>query len=185
MTDGFTETHIGAPAGLLGQAALTLRANGYATRYVAQAEGQLLLASNQWFIIGVAQFDSLADLALVESSGSTALSEEMVDVGPLRWDAYLLLLTSNARDHDDVPPSVAEITYNTQYHRRLIKWGVLPTADSISVALGPFLALQNGNASEPMDPVRLIATRMQLHGVSADQAESALAEWITDGRPKS
>lgn len=185
MTDEHTDHSHGGPTGLLGPAALTLQANGYDTKYIAQDHGQLLLASNRWFIIGIAQFESVADLPSIESSCSIALSEELVDVGPLRWDAYLLLLTSGARDHDELPASVAEITYNTQYHRRLVRWGVLPTEDSTALALRPFLPLQSANASEPTDPVRQLATRMQLHGLSSDQAEMAIGQWTAEGKQQS
>ena len=182
MTDGYMDRSHGMSMGLLGSVALSLRANEYDTKYVTQDNGQLLLASNRWFIIGVAQFESVADLPSVESSSSIALSEQIVDVGPLTWDAYLLLLTSNPRDHDQVPASVSEITYNTQYHRRLIRWGVLPTEDSIARALRPFLPLQSANASEPTDPVRLLSSRMQLHGLGSDQTEMAIGQWTAEGR---
>lgn len=175
----------GGASGLLGQSALTLQANGYLTRYVVQDSGQLLLATNPWFIIGIAQFESLADLSTVESEGSFALSEQLGDVGPLRWDAYLVLLTAGARTDYEMPVSVAEITYNTQYHRRLIRWDVLPTEDSISTAFRPFLPLPNANVSEPTDPVRSLVNRMQLHGLTSEQAEMSIGQWIVEGRQRS
>jgi hypothetical protein len=182
MSNDPSDAGPGGASGLLGQSALTLQAHGYRTRYVVQDSGQLLLATSPWFIIGIAQFESIADLPTVESEGSFALSEQLADVGPLRWDAYLVLLTSGGRADDEMPLSVAEITYNTQYHRRLIRWDVLPTEDSLATALRPFLPLPSANVSEPTDPVRSLVNRMQLHGLSSSQAEMSVGQWIVEGR---
>ena len=53
------------------------------------------------------------------------------------------------------------------------------------MALRPFLALPGANVSEPADPIRVLAGRMQLHGLSQEEAEMAIAQWTTEGRRQS
>ena len=98
MSDGAFDHGQPSSSGLLGQCALTLQSHDYETKYVAHDAGQLLLARNSLFIIGIAQFDSVSSLSAVESQGSLTLGEQLGDAGPLRWDAYLVLLTPAKRN---------------------------------------------------------------------------------------
>jgi hypothetical protein len=186
MTADLSPTGPVGSSALLGTAALVLQAHGFSTQYLGlEGGGQLLLATDPLFLVGMANFDSAADLPNVEARSSITLGDQMVEAGPHRWDSYLVLLTSSEREDFELSEDVAEITYNTQFHRRIIRWGLLPTEESLTDALRPFLPLPSANVEGPRDPVRLLAERMQLHGLDSSDVEVALAQWNEQGRTPS
>jgi hypothetical protein len=186
LADDLSTTGPVGSSALLGTAALVLQSHGYSTQYlVLEGSGQLLLATDPLFLVGIAKFESAADLPGVEARSSITLGDQIVEAGPRRWDSYLVLLTSSEREDFELSESVAEITYNTQYHRRMIRWGLLPTEESLTDALRPFLPLPSANVEGPRDPVRLLAERMQLHGLDSSDVAVALAQWNEEGRTQS
>lgn len=164
---------------LLGPAALLLRSYGYQTDSAGIGGGAtLLLAENDYFALGVAEFEAPAHLSAVEEACASALAKRIsTEAGPKRWDAYLILLSTTVQDDETMPEAVANIVYNTRFFRRLVRWSVAPESNSLERALRPFLPFTAAQAGLSTGPVDRLKESMASYGVSRDEADHAIALW--------
>lgn len=167
---------------LLGPAALLLQTHRYATHPVSLAPGMtLLLAENDFFAVGLVEFNTPAELSGAEAAGAAELADRLsTGAGAKRWDTYLVLLSATLAG-DAMPESVTTIVYNTRFFRRIVRWNVQPDEDSLSRALRPFLPLTAAQAEQPMSPLNRLAERLPSYGVSAKDAAQAIVRWQTTG----
>jgi hypothetical protein len=168
---------------LLGPAALLLRGHGFVTQPVTLVPGlTLLLAENDFFVVGLVEFATPVDLSSVESASAAEFAARLSDGGGAkRWDAYLVLLSPAALAGDVMPESVTTIVYNTRFLRRIVRWNVGPDEDSLSRALRPFLPLTSAEAGEQSSPLDRLAGQLPSYGISSEDALQALAEWRMTG----
>ena len=169
-------------AALLAPAALVLRRHGFRTRLMASHDTHpILLAENSLFLVGVVEFSGAYDLPSIEAATSTQLADQVAAAGPKHWDAYLVLLSAAAATDRGWSEDVTDILYNTRYLRRIVRWGVIPTESSLSSALRSFLPLPPPSAAGPIDPIQRLIDELPTHGVEAEKAETALAQWRVSG----
>ena len=169
--------------GLLAAASLVLRSHGFAVRSVPlmSLASQLLLAENEMFLVGVVEFSGNESLTVVESAASMALAERLDRAGAKRWDAYLVLITDAPSGDQQMSAAAADILYNTRYVRRIIRWELAPTEESLTLGLRPFFGLpDSGHSLSTTDPSKLMVDRMVAHGADPDDAVGAYERWKAD-----
>lgn len=173
-----------AGSALLGPAALVLRGQGYMTQPVALSAGNtLLLAENDFFAMGIVEFNSTAELPAVEARAAGELAERLAAApnGAKSWDTYLVLLSSLVRSEDAMPEAVTAVVYNTRFLRRIVRWNVQPEEISLARALRPFLPLTTAQTGKSVGAVKLLVERLPSYGVSPESAAEAMAQWRTSG----
>lgn len=166
--------------GIIERASVILREHGYEALTISiMPEKSMLLAENDFFALGVIEFEDVTDLSRVEASAAAELSGRLKDSsGVKRWDAYLVLLSPNRQD--DASPlseSVASIVYNTQFFRRIVRWGTSANDQSLFRALRAFLPLTVTTAGPVVSPAERLAGSLPSFGISADEAAAALVRW--------
>lgn len=164
--------------GLLGDAAALLTARGYTIQHTSLPSADpLLLAENAYFAVGIAEFTSTNGIGLLEADATFAVASRIGEERAKRWDAYLVLLSTLPASERGLPETIKDIVYNTRYLRRLVRWGVSATEESLSEALRPFLPLPPPEEAVPRDPVSLLELRMPSYGVNTEDAANAIAQW--------
>lgn len=174
------EQDYGPAKSLLAAAALVLRSHAFGLRTVPLTgmSTQLLLAENELFLLGLVEFPGPDHLAAVESAAALDLAERLDQAAAKRWDAYLVLLTDSPAANQEMSAAVADILYNTRYLRRIIRWELAPSDDSLTTALKPFLPLPDaGRAADLLDPMQALVARMVAHGIAPEDATEALELW--------
>lgn len=165
---------------LLAAAALLLQRYHYWTEPVALAdERTMLLAENEYFIVGLADFSDAQDLIAAEASASQSLVERLADLDSTakRWDVYLVLLSPSAKSGEDLSETITTIVYNTRYLRRIVRWDLTPDAHVLTRALQPFLPLPAPPLDRPAAPTELLVERLAQFGIGADEARLAVSQW--------
>lgn len=166
---------------LLSSAAEVLGAEGFDLKSLTtdNLASPMLLAENEYFILGLSAFGDAQELAAVEGAAAVGLAEAVIESGSKRWDLYLVLLTESESQDDAMSEVVTEILYNTRYLRRVVRWDVSAVGEFMRFALRPFLPLPPHRAAGDMveDPLRELWERLPLHGVAHDQVRKAIAQW--------
>jgi hypothetical protein len=165
---------------LLAAAALLLQRHGYRTEPVALPDGRtLLLAEDDYFIVGLADFSDPQDLIAAEASASESLVDRLADLDSAakRWDVYLVLLSPSAKSGEALSETITTIVYNTRFLRRIVRWDLTPDVHVLTRALQPFLPLPAPPRDRPAAPTELLVERLAQFGIAADEARLAVAQW--------
>jgi hypothetical protein len=170
--------------GLLEVTARILERSGFTVEHVALSDAiePELLAENEFFAIGVLTRSTLHDLAVAESLAAEALLARLggVEGGAKRWDAYLVLLTSEPSRHADDRERV-DLVYNTRGLRRIIGQGLVPTDESVSRVLTPFLPLSGALDSSFRDIGSELADALAVNGIEQTRAQRYVSAYLDTG----
>jgi hypothetical protein len=175
MTDGVLQQDVE----LLALAREVLAGEGYSVDSVRTSSGlDLVLAENPLFIVAVAAVPTVDQLRLAESFAADALSQRFadVDLGPKRWDAYLVLLSQESRPEQREDARVVfELTYDTHAVRRIVRLGVIPTMSEVRRSLQPFVRpIELSDPSIAKDPLEMMIESLVEHGVSREIASRSV-----------
>lgn len=171
---------------LLAMAREVLASQGFVHEEVDETDGGILLAEDPYFIIGLAATPTIADLLSAEPVVEKTIGDRMqaVDVGPKRWDAYVVLLTQERpSDEGSATRPLFGINYDTRGFRRIARAGVEPTIRGVRNALTPFVQPvrleEAGLASDPFDSMTEALVR---HGVDSELAVRSVEVFQQGGR---
>lgn len=146
----------------------------------------VLLAENPFAIVALAATPTLTDLLVAETTIESFLRKRIAesDVGPKLWDAYLVLLTQeSSQSQGRAYQRLFEINYDTHEFRRIARVGVGLTFREVRNALTPFVEpLRLNDAGLSADPMDLLPTALNRHGVDLDTAERAVNIFRQGGR---
>lgn len=143
----------------------------------AEAEEEVLLAEDAYFVLAAAATPSLARLRFVEPFLSSYLASRMAErsVGDKVWDGYVVLLTDERFSDLDSTSSIYQMLYDTSYVRRMVSLGVRPTKSSLRNALRPFLSLRRVEVCEVLgDVLHDLAEALATEGVDRSTAVKAV-----------
>lgn len=154
-------------------AAVQLASAGFTVEMAVGDSGSgLLLAENELFVVGIGSTSEVAKIEpLVDELALTLVDRVSdVDIGPKRWDVYLVVLCSGLPEEGE-RERITSITRNLHNFRRIVRVEVLATQASVSSALSMFLPFAKRELSDvTRDALSLLAEELPLHGV--DQAEA-------------
>jgi hypothetical protein len=175
---------VSAGDGLVEAATRILERSAFKTEHgsLPGVGGPWLLAENEFFAIGVLAGASLHDLAVVDSVAAAAVLDRLggTEGGAKRWDAYLVLLTSEpSRDADD--RERVELVYNTRGVRRIVGQGLSPTDDSVGRVLTPFLPLRGPLDASLGDIGSDLADALAVNGVDQTRGERYVSAYLDTG----
>lgn len=146
-----------------------------------------LLAENELFALGAIAGQSLEDLEAVEATATEVLLDRLGGraAGAKRWDAYLVLLTSQRWDSVDDRDRVG-IVYNTRGVRRLVSAGIVDDEEHeleklVAEALAPFLPLRDPLATGLTDLDDALTSALTVNGISEDSARRYVAAFRARG----
>ncbi|HZW43607.1 MAG TPA: hypothetical protein VFF32_04330 [Dermatophilaceae bacterium] len=139
------ETELQFDPALLGLAHRVLKRRGFLVREGALrglADAPWLLAESDDFVLAVVAGRGIADLELLESHAAPELGEMLAqgDLGPKRWDAYLVLMASGDSDERG-NREVVDLQYNTRALRRIVALGVSADEEAVLSVLATFMPL--------------------------------------------
>lgn len=168
---------------LLPLAALMLRSHDYTTRSaVVDRDIPLLLAENDYFALGVTEFQSPRELPTVAESAAAALASYVSDsAGAKRWDFYLVLLSQASLAESAMPEAVTTIVYNTTLFRRVVKWNLEPSEESVARALRSFLPLTAAQAGVAANPLERLRDRLPTYGLSEAMTAQTIEQFRASG----
>jgi hypothetical protein len=175
---------------LMSLAESVLDTEGYELEIRAQAPLPVLFAENSFFLLAVVTLATISELLVAEPIASSVLSDRLseVDVGPKRWDVYLVLLTQERlTEGSDATRTLFEINHDTSRVRRIAHSGVSPTLAGVRLALNPFLApiaLEDPAATD--EPLEMLTEALVEHGVDRSIASRVVQAFrhgvpISDG----
>lgn len=145
----------------------------------------MILAENVFFVIAVVSCHTIQDLTYAQGAAEQALVERLatVNLGPKKWDAYLVLLTQErSREDDLVTRELYAINYDTTRLRRIAHTAVSATSVSVSHAMAPFLAPPEGSAMNmPGDPFARLLDALEARGVDRNIADRAISAFEQGG----
>ena len=152
---------------LLVLARSVLADEGYSVEDV-DGELPLLLAENNYFVVGVATAPTIYQLLAAEGIAEAMLVDRLTssDPGPKRWDAYLMLLTQEqSSESAEVSRDLFSINYDTVGLRRIVQTGVAPRLASVRTALAPFVEpIQLDDPSIASDPFESLVEALAARG---------------------
>lgn len=158
---------------------------GYTTEKVAH-KGTVLLAENAYFVIALTATTTIDGLLIAESQVEELLHDRIkgVDLGPKRWDAYVVLLTQEqpTEEGEGLQP-LFSIAYDTQSFRRITRVEVRPTIRGVRNALTPFIEpvrLEDAGLSDP--PLESMVAALVRNGVEKDLVSWAVDTYREGGR---
>ena len=173
-----------APDELLDAAREVLVDAGFVAEHanLPHGDSSWLLAENDFFAVGLISRPSVDELAVANAIGTTAMLDRLggKQAGAKRWDAYLVLLTTEPEETIDSRQRV-QLIYNMRGLRRLLGVGLRPDDDSVRRVLAPFLPL-----SEPLeDSLGDIGTELVdalvVNGIASDAAARYVAAFTSTG----
>jgi hypothetical protein len=146
-----------------------------------------LLGENELFALGAIAGDTLEELEPIESTATQVLLRRLggLEGGAKRWDAYLVLLTSQRWSTVDSRDR-ADVVYNTRGIRRLIGAELTPAEDAdidevVAHALKPFLPLRDPLGAGLDDLDQALVAALVLNGVDPQAAPRYVAAYRTRG----
>jgi len=146
----------------------------------AAGDSPWLLAENDHFVVAVVAARSLEDLRVLEGQVAVALGDLLAatDLGPKRWDAYVVLLARSDAEQRG-RPDVLDLEYNTRSLRRIVSLGVSET--SVDEALAPFFALPQPPPGGLPSAYEELVEQLIVHGIERERAEAAVAMYRRSG----
>jgi hypothetical protein len=184
---------------LLAIADTVLTSDGYATSSASVGGFPTLLAEDEDNVLIVAALITVRDVLRIEPDISKALTNRLgsVELGPKKWDGYVVLLTAQP-GQSDTTDDLFHLTYNLLQIRRIVRVGVSPTIAGVERALRALLRLPKAADSLGVDdPLSAMQSRLVADGldpVAVDEAVTAFrttyvpasrptAEAASDGEP--
>ena len=139
---------------------------------------EVLLAENPLFVLAAVVGDTLLQLMTTEPTVTGYLAEALSqanNVGDKAWDGYVVLMTSQTLADLEDGSDLHDLVYDTRFVRRIVKLGVHPDRDSVSLALKAFLTLKRVALTEIVTDVLVDLTdALASEGVPRDEAETAV-----------
>lgn len=137
-----------------------------------------VLAESDDFVLAVVAGRSLSDLELLESHAAPELGEMLTsgDLGPKRWDAYLVLMASGdsgARGKREV----VDLQYNTRALRRIVALGVSADEDAVLGVLSTFMPLPDPPAGGLTSAFDELIDQLVINGIERERAEASVQEY--------
>jgi hypothetical protein len=141
-----------------------------------------LLAESESFVLGVVAGQTLDDLVVLEGYVAAALGElvQGSDLGPKRWDSYVVLLAGAGKDQRG-SPEVVRLQYNTRSLRRLVALGTAPHEDAVTAALATFLPLPNPPPGGLPSAFDELVTKLVVNGIPEARAASVVGDYRSTG----
>ncbi len=181
----------GAPdrEALLEVAERVLERAGFAARIelLEGSDRSWLLAENELFALGAIAGATLDELEPVESAATQTLLALLggLEGGAKRWDAYLVLLTSQRWSTVDSRDRV-ELIYNTRGIRRLIGAELVPDDEgdleqAVAGVLRPFLPLHDPLGARLDDLDEALVAALTVNGVDPESAPRYVAAYRARG----
>lgn len=150
---------------------------------VVRGDVDLILAENSYFIIGVCALNTIHELILAEpiALSTLALRAGSANLGPKKWDTYLVLLTQDKTGEDDAATrDLYAINYDTSRLRRIAHSGIDPTSAAVRHALAPFIepasSTTDSTKSDALDSLLHALTSRGVSDELANRAISAFAQ---------
>jgi hypothetical protein len=175
---------------LLSLAASVLHSEGFAVELYAGHPLPVLFAENSFFLLALTSLATISELLVAEPVASSVLADRLsqVDVGPKRWDVYLVLLTQEPlTEGGESTRALFEINHDTNRVRRIAHTGVSPTIAGVRLALNPFLApIELDDPAVSDEPLQMFTEALIEHGVDRDIASRVVSAFrhgvpISDG----
>lgn len=146
-------------------------------------DGAWLLAESEYFVLGLATGQTFDDLLVLEGYVVAALGELLQgsELGPKRWDSYVVLLASSDSDQRG-RAEVVRLQYNTRSLRRLVSLGIAAHEEAVTSALATFLPLPDpppGGLRSAFDELK---QQLVINGIPDAQAAAAVATYRSTGR---
>lgn len=166
---------------LLGVSRRVLSARGFRIRE-SQLDGLVaapwLLAENDYFLLGLTAGSTLDDLRVLEGYVAAEMNQllEKAELGPKRWDSYVVLLGSSDADKRG-DPDLLRLQYNTRSLRRVVSLGVQASEEAVSRALTAFLPLPDPPAGGLPSPFEGLLEQLIINGVARERAVQAVATY--------
>lgn len=177
-------TSLTSDSELLYLAKAVLDGEGFAVEEHADESLNILLAENAWFVLAVTAVATIQDLEEAESRVEAILAARMntADIGPKRWDAYLVLLTRERLLEGTDSRGIFEINYDTRAIRRIARADVGASLADVRYALAPFVApieLRDPMASR--DALEMLVDALVSEGTDGDVAGRAVLAFRQGG----
>ena len=141
-----------------------------------------LLAESEYFLLALAAGESFDDLLVLEGFLAAALATAFEDgnLGPKRWDSYVVLLSSAGTDQRGAP-DVVRLQYNTRSLRRLVSLGIPAREDTVAEALATFLPLPEPLPGGLRSAFDELVAQLVINGIPEDQAATVVSSYRTTG----
>jgi hypothetical protein len=141
-----------------------------------------LLAESEYFLLALAAGASFDDLLVLEGFLAAALATVFEDgeLGPKRWDSYVVLLSSSGADQRGAP-DVVRLQYNTRSLRRLVSLGIPAREEPVAGALATFLPLPETQPDGLRSAFEELVAQLVINGISEDQAATIVSSYRTTG----
>lgn len=172
------ETDLQFDPALLGLAQRVLKRRGFLVREGALSglsNAPWLFAESDDFVLAIVAGRRLPDLELLESHAAPEFSEMLThaDLGPKRWDAYLVLVASGDSDERG-NREVVDLQYNTRSLRRIVALGVSADEDAVLNVLATFMPLPDPPSGGLTSAFTELIEQLVINGVDRESAESAV-----------
>jgi hypothetical protein len=141
-----------------------------------------LLAESDYFLLGVAAGKTFEDLLVLEGYLAAALGAlfNENDLGPKRWDSYVVLISSAGTDQRGAP-DVVRLQYNTRSLRRLVCLGTPAREDAVAEALATFLPLPEPPPGGLPSAFDELVAQLVINGIPEEQAATAVTNYRSSG----
>jgi hypothetical protein len=137
-----------------------------------------LLAENAYFLVGVVATSTISQLLAAEGLAEAAISDRLANenVGPKKWDAYLMLVTQElSPETSSVTKGLFEINYDTSRLRRIAHAGVAPSNAAMRSVLAPFIApMELTDPTITENPFQSMIRALASNGVERQFAQRAI-----------
>jgi hypothetical protein len=157
-----------------------LRASGFSTRVEPVGERyDVLMAENDFGLAAIVSAKNWTDVAkdLPELQLGLANWAAERGAGAKQWDLYLVILVSDVLQDSDLAAATDAAT-DLRMVRKIIRAGVPPDRVDVRKALAPLLPLGGPTQAEALAPLRELEARLPTHGLTSEQALSAIAAFL-------
>ncbi|MGV8912790.1 MAG: hypothetical protein ACOH14_09280 [Rhodoglobus sp.] len=163
---------------LLDVAQAIFEQQGYAIESVQVGAAKLLLVENAYFLVCVVATPTINQLIAFEGIAEAVLTRRISEgeIGPKRWDAYLVLLTQErSPETREVTRALFDINYDTSRLRRIAHAGVIASDSAVRAALSSFISptgVEDSEISE--DPYSTLTRELVAQGVDQQLVQRAV-----------
>lgn len=178
------QTSFRADVDLIALARTVLTDAGYV--HELAESGDVLLAENAYAFVALTASPTISDLAIAETAVAALLQDRLAgaDIGPKRWDAYLVLLSQETpHEQGEGVHWLFDINYDTRGFRRIARAGVEATIHSVRNALTPFVEpVRLEDAGLLGDSLDSLAAALTAHEIGREIATRAVDVFRQGGR---
>lgn len=169
---------------LLALAQIVLVDNGFVVESIDERL-HMLLAENHYFVIAIIAPSTIRTLMQAESIAFQILEQRISrsEIGPKKWDAYLVLLTQERSNEDDeTTRGLYAINHDMSHLRRMAHTDVEPTAAAVARALSTFLEpIHLEDEPDRVDALETLADSLSSRGVEDDLVQRAVRVFSQGG----